>query len=130
MATTTAGVTTAIGRKEVLMCGNTRFLNGRLGVPYLNTTSVSVTDTQVVFTLEPSRYNFRTFMGGIYINVNDTFTAPGTAVPVLFKFSDMFGFHTVEVLDATGAAMTTDDFTGTGVRFMFLNGANDTIQIL
>ena len=112
------------------MCGNTRFLNGRLGVPYLNTTSVSVTDTQVVFTLEPSRYNFRTFIGGIYINVNDTFTAPGTAVPVLFKFSDMFGFHTVEVLDATGAAMTTVDFTGTGVRFMFLNGANDTIQIL
>lgn len=112
------------------MCGNTRFLNGRLGIPFLNTISVSVSDTAVVFTLEPSRYNFRTFIGGIFINVNDTFTAPAEAVPVQIRFTDMFGNHTASVLDETGAPMTSADFTGTGVRFMFLNGADDTLQLL
>ena len=112
------------------MCGNTRFLNGRLGIPYLSTTSVAVTENAVTFTLEPSRYNFRTFIGGIFININDTFTAPETAVPVLFRFTDMFGTHTASLIDANGAPVTSTDFTGTGVRFMFLNGSNDTLQTL
>ena len=112
------------------MCGNTRFLNGRLGIPSLSTTSVAVTDTAVTFTLEPSRYNFRTFIGGIFLNVNDTYTAPAEAVPVLVRFTDMFGNHTASVIDNTGAPITSADFTGTGVRFMFLNGSNDTLQSL
>lgn len=112
------------------MCGNTRFLNGRLGIPFLSTTSVAVTDTAVTFTLEPSRYNFRTFIGGIFININDTFTAPETAVPVQIRFTDVFGNHTASVIDETGAPVTSADFTGTGVRFMFLNGSNDTLQTL
>lgn len=112
------------------MCGNTRFLNGRLGIPYLSTTSVAVTDTAVTFTLEPSRYNFRTFIGGIFININDTYTAPETAVPVAIRFTDMFGNHSVSVVDSEGTPVTSADFTGTGVRFMFLNGSNDTLQLL
>jgi len=112
------------------MCGNTRFLNGRLGIPYLSTTSVAVTETAVTFTLEPSRYNFRTFMGGIFIAINDTFTAPADAVPVQIRFTDMFGTHTAAVIDETGVPVTSADFTGTGVRFMFLNGSNDTLQLL
>lgn len=113
------------------MCGNTRFLNGRLGIPYLSTTSVAVSDTAVVFTLEPSRYNFRTFIGGIFINILDSFTAPATAVPVQFRFTDMFGSHTVALIDETGTPVTSADFTSTGiVRFMFLNGSDDTLQLL
>jgi len=112
------------------MCGNTRFLNGRLGIPFLSTTSVAVTDTAVTFTLEPSRYNFRTFIGGIFININDTFTAPETAVPIVVRFTDMFGNHTANVIDAEGNPVTSAEVTGTGVRFMFLNGSNDTLQSL
>lgn len=105
-----------------------RYVNGR-GVPCIESVSAVLTDTGLTFGFNRHPYTSNNFSGFIVVKVENTFTAPETAVPVYFTTQGVSG-STIALTTLNGDAVTTTTWTGTGIHLVFYDREDNILQLI
>ncbi len=106
------------------------FVNSR-GIPCIESTGVTLTATAATFTF-PQYLRSRLFRaGGIFIRIRpeDTFTPPGTAVPIQFATTGVAN-SAIEVLGADFEPITTTEWSGPGIKLVFYDPVNNQLSLV
>lgn len=99
------------------------------GVPCLESKGVTVSSTAVTFNFNAQPMTSERFSGLIAIRIDDTYTAPETAVPVQFNVPSIAG--TVIPLTKFGAeAVTSTDLATTGILLVFYDRQHGEMQLV
>lgn len=109
-------------RKEVSMAYPFIFAN-RNGIPRLEATGVDISTTAVTFNFNPHRFLNTPFAGLILFKL-PAFTAPATAVPLVFNTNG----RTQAVTGLNGVALTSADISSSGVYLAYYESG--VLQIL
>lgn len=96
---------------------NPLILANRNGIPRLEATGVNVSTTAVTFTFQRNAFYNRNFAGLIIFRL-PAYTAPATAVPIIF---DTDG-ESQAVTTLGGAAVTSADLNLSGIYLAFYDG--------
>lgn len=97
---------------------NPLFLANRNGIPRIEATGVNVSATTVTYTFQRNAFYNRNFAGLILFKL-PAFTAPATAVPIIF---DTDGEQqTVTTLD--GVVVTSAELNKSGIYLAFYDGS-------
>lgn len=97
---------------------NPLFLANRNGIPRIEATGVNVNTTAVTYTFQRNAFYNRNFAGLILFKLS-AYTAPATAVPIIF---DTDGEQqAVTTLD--GAAVTSAELSKSGIYLAFYDGS-------
>ena len=112
------------------MFGTTRYpfnFSNRRGIPMLETSSVTVTDTNVVLNLPNRAFRWLNDKGIILLRLN-TIIPEGTTgtLPVLFSSNDF----TQPLTNIGGTAITAAQITGTGVYLIYYDKDANIMQLL
>lgn len=105
-----------------------RYVNGR-GIPCIESVSAVLTDTGLTFGFNRHLNADNMFSGLIAVKVENTFTAPETAVPVYFTTQGVSG-STVQLTTFDGEAVTTTTWTGTGIHLVFYDREDNVLQLI
>lgn len=105
-----------------------RKVNGG-GIPCIESTSVDLTTTAATFAFNAHPFVRNNFSGLILVKISNSFTAPGTAVPVQFVTTGVAN-STQPVLTFNGTAVTTADWEGEGVYLFFYDRENNQLILL
>ena len=105
-----------------------RRVNGE-GIPCIESTAVELTTTAATFTFNAHPFVRNNFSGLILVKISNTFTAPGTPVPVQFTTAGVAG-STQPVLTFNGTEVTTADWEGEGVYLFFYDRENNQLILL
>ena len=100
------------------------------GIRGLRSSNVTVGSDSVLFTFPTIGVGFRKFKGLVLIRIANSFTAPTAAVPVQFQFNDSIGSYVLDVTGYNDEAVTSETLLGTGVYLAFVDGSNNTIQLM
>lgn len=100
--------------------------SNRNGFPCLESVGANLTTTALTYSFNRHPFVNNYFYGGFFVKLNDTPTAPSTAVPVQFTTP---GGSTVPVLDKTGQAVTTATIAN-GVYLAFYDRDLNQLQLL
>lgn len=102
---------------------NPYILANKQGIPRLEATGVSVNTTNVVYSFKNHPFLSSNFAGLIIFKL-PAFTAPTTAVPVIFDTNG----KSVSVTTLDGANITSADLNKSGVYLAFYDGT--VLQLL
>lgn len=105
-----------------------RYVNTR-GIPCIESISAVLTTTELTFGFNSHPYTSNNFSGLIAVKVENTFTAPGTAVPVYFTTQGVSG-STIALTTLNGDSVTTDTWTGTGIHLVFYDREDNVLQLI
>lgn len=105
-----------------------RYVNTR-GIPCIESVNAVLTDTTLTFGFNKHPYVGNNFSGLIAVKVENTFTAPETAVPVFFTTQGVPG-STIALTTLNGEAVTTDTWTGTGIHIVFYDREDNVLQLI
>lgn len=97
---------------------NPFILANRNGIPRLEATGVNISTTAVTFTFQRNAFYNRNFAGLILFKL-PAYTAPATAVPVIFDTDG--DSQTVTTLN--GIAVTSADLNQSGIYLAFYDGS-------
>lgn len=102
------------------------YLANKRGVPRIESTGVSATSTQIVYTFR-NHPNFTTaFNGLVIVRLNQEIPTGSTALPVVFS-SDS---GTINLTSLGGAAVTGATLAGTGIYLCYYDQQSSTLQLL
>ncbi len=102
---------------------NPFIMANRNGIPRIEATGVNVSTTSVTFSFQRNAFYNRNFAGLIIFRL-PAYTAPATAVPIIF---DTDGDSQV-VTTLNGAAITSADLNKSGIYLGFYDG--NILQLL
>lgn len=102
---------------------NPFFLANRNGIPRIEATGVNVGTTSVTYTFNRNAFYNRNFAGIIIFKL-PAFTAPSTAVPIIF---DTDG-EQLNLTTIGGANVTSSELNQSGIYLAFYDGS--TLQLL
>ena len=102
---------------------NPFFMANRGGIPRIEATGVTVGTDNVTYNFQPHAFLNRNFAGLIIFKL-PSYTAPDTAVPVIFNTDGI----TQAVTTLGGSAVTSDDLNKSGIYLAFYDGS--TLQML
>lgn len=112
------------------MFGTTNYpfnFSNRRGIPMLETTSVTVTDTNVVLNLPNRAFRWLNDKGVILLRLNQPIPEGTTAtLPVLFSSNDF----TQPLTNIGGTAITVAQVTGTGVYLIYYDKDANLMQMM
>lgn len=95
----------------------------RNGIPRIEATGVTVSDSAVTFSFQKNAFYNRAFSGLLILKLI-AFTVPTTAVPILFNTNGA----SQTVLGLNGEALTSANLNQSGIYLAFYDG--DAFQIL
>lgn len=104
-------------------------MTNRNGFPCIESTGVTVTADEVIFSFNPHLYVNRNFQGGFFVKINDTYTAPATALPIKFTTTGVAN-STVNLVGLGGVNITTDELNQTGIYICFYDRSSNVLQLL
>lgn len=105
-----------------------RTVNNR-GIPTIQSAGFTLTDSALTFSFNSHPNTSNNFSGLIAVKVTDTFTAPGTAVPVYFVTQGVAG-STIALTTYNGAAVTSSTWPGTGIHLVFYDRESNVLQLI
>ncbi len=112
------------------MFGTTNYpfnFSNRRGIPLIETSSVSVTDDNVVFNLPNRAFRWLNDKGIMLLRVNQPIPDGTTAtLPILFSSNNF----TQPLTNVGGTAITAGQITGTGVYIIYYDKAANLMQLL
>ena len=112
------------------MFGTTNYpfnFSNRRGIPMLESTSVEVTDTNVVLNLPNRAFRGLNDHGIILFRLNQPIPDGTTAtLPVVFSSNDF----TQPLTNIGSTAITAGQITGTGVYLVYYSKCSNTMQLL
>ena len=112
------------------MFGTTNYplnFSNRRGIPMLETTSVTVTDDNVVLNLPNRSFRWLNQKGVILLRLNQPIPEGTTAtLPVLFSSNEF----TQPLTNIGGTAITAGQITGTGVYLIYYDKDANLMQLL
>jgi hypothetical protein len=112
------------------MFGTTNYpfnFSNRRGIPMLETTSVTVTDTNVVLNLPNRSFRWLNDKGVILLRLNQPIPEGTTGtLPVLFSSNEF----TQPLTNIGGAAITAAQITGTGVYIIYYDKDANLMQLM
>ncbi len=97
---------------------NPFIMANRNGIPRLEATSVNVTTTAVVYNFQRNAFANRNFMGLIIFRF-PAYTAPATAVPIIFNTDG----ERQAVTTLNGVAVTSAQLNRSGIYLAFYDGS-------
>ena len=97
--------------------------SNRNGIPRLEATSVEVTTTAVVYNFNPHRF-LNTNWAGLILFKLPSYTAPATAVPIVFNTNG----KTQALTTLGGTAVTSAQLNKEGIYLAYYE--NNTLQLL
>ena len=97
--------------------------SNRNGIPRLEATSVEVTTTAVVYNFNPHRF-LNTNWAGLILFKLPSYTAPATAVPILFNTNGT----SKDVNTLEGNMVTSAELNKSGIYLAYYDGNN--LQLL
>ena len=100
--------------------------SNRLGIPMIESTSVTVADDQVVIGIPNRAFRFLNGTGLILFRLNTAIPATGAALPIVFS-SNAF---TQPVTITNGDAATDTQFAGTGVYLLYYAKDANLMQVI
>lgn len=96
---------------------NPLFMANRNGIPRIEATGVSISTTAVTYNFQRNAFYNRNFAGLIIFKL-PAYTAPATAVPIIFNT----GGETQQVTTLNGVALTSADLNKSGIYLAFYDG--------
>ncbi len=102
---------------------NPFIMANRNGIPRIEATGVSISTTAVTFNFQRNAFYNRNFAGLIIFRL-PVYTAPATAVPIIFNTDG----ETQSVTTLDGANVTSAELNKAGVYLAFYDGS--TLQLL
>lgn len=102
---------------------NPFYMANRGGIPRIEATGVTVNTNNVVYNFQPHAFLNRNFAGIIILKL-PAYTAPATAVPVIFDTDGV----SQAVTTLNGVAVTSADLNEAGIYLAFYDG--NTLQML
>lgn len=105
-----------------------KFANPR-GIPCLDSVSVVLSTTALTINFAEHPYFRDNFQGLFLIRINQTYTAPATAVPVVFVTNNMAS-TAINLTDLDGANLTTEQFDKTGIYLCFYDRPTNVLQLI
>lgn len=104
----------------------TSYMSNINGIPRIESNSVSVSSTSVVFALN-SRLSFVRFNGLVLVKLAQTIpSGTTTTLPIIVTSAN----GDVPLVKVGGDAVTVADVTGTGVYLLYYDNASNTLQVL
>lgn len=100
----------------------------KFGIPCLEVQNIVVNSTNVVFQFAEHPAFRENFQGLFLIRNTKTFTAPETALPVVFETIGVPGSQ-VAITGVGGAAITSTQLTPTGIWLLFYDRPTNVLQI-
>lgn len=98
------------------------------GIPTISSTSVKVTDSNVVFQFNPHKEVGFPFRGLIIVRLDQSIPESTTAsLPIMFSASP---YRAVELTEKGGAAVTAADITSTGIYLCWYESQTNTLQLI
>jgi hypothetical protein len=101
----------------------------RNGFPCIESTGVTVTADEVLFSFNPHSYVNNNFQGAFFVKISQTYTAPGTPLPIKFTTTGVSN-STVNLTGLGDANITSETFNATGIYICFYDRADNTLQLL
>lgn len=101
------------------------FVN-RMGIALVESSSVTVDDTNVVVGLTDRTFRWLNQKGTILFRLNQEIPAAGATLPVIFSSND----YTQPLTNVGGAAITGANLPGTGVYFIYYDKDANLMQLL
>lgn len=101
------------------------FVN-RIGIPLIESASVSVNDTNVVITIADKSFRWLNQKGTILFRLNQEIPTAGDALPVVFSSNDF----TQPLTNVGGASITGTNLPGVGVYFIYYDKDANLMQLL
>ena len=112
------------------MFGTTNYpfnFSNRRGIPMLESTSVTVTDTNVVFNLPNRAFRGLNDHGVVLFRLNQPIPDGTTeTLPIVFSSNDF----TQPLTNVGGDAITAAQITGTGVYLIYYSKGSNIMQLL
>lgn len=102
---------------------NPYILANRQGIPRLEATGVTVSTTAATFSFNPHRFLNEPYCGLLIVKL-PAYTAPATAVPIVFSTNG----KTQTVTTYGGTTVTSSDVNEAGVYLFFYE--NGTLQLM
>lgn len=97
------------------------------GIPCIESSNITVGDSLLVSFNPVYSFNSR-FSGLIAIKINNTFTAPESAVPVEFVVTGVSG-STIGLTKIGGTSVTSDELVQ-GIYLVFYDRSSNTMQLV
>ena len=102
----------------------------RNGIPCIQTTGVTVSTTNVVFSFAPHRFVNEYFQGILAVKINSEIpSGTTTTLPIQFTTTNVDN-STTDLKTLAGADVTVADWGGTGIILCFYDRATGILQQL
>lgn len=99
------------------------------GIPCIETTGVTLTSTNVIFSFNSHPFIRSNFSGLIVVKISNAFTAPETPVPIQFVTTGIPG--TIQnVLSSNYTQLTTANWPGEGIYLFFYDREDDKLIMM
>lgn len=111
------------------MFGTTNYpfnFSNRRGIPMVESTAVTATDTNVVITLPSRTFRWLNDKGVILFRLNQSIPTGSDALPILFSANDF----TQPVTNLGGADVTGATMESTGVYLIYYDKGANLMQLL